>query len=127
MPASSGPPNACFVESVSALMPRMDTGSEAASPTFPSFVLRRHPRRPHWARTVLPAGTSAGLSTIDAESSDVPVSLPPGLGATPQAVSVFLRGGPVAAARSLPIVGLRRVGRSPAVGLLSRRAPPLRG
>ena len=101
-------PNACFVESVAALLRRMDAGSEAESPRLLSYYVGTPRTRGH---TVLLFGTRGGLSAIDPESSDEPIRLPAYLGANPRAISAYLRGGPVAAARTLPILC---AGKSPA-------------
>jgi hypothetical protein len=95
------PPNACFVGSVAALLKRMAVGAEAASPSLLSYYVETPGGR--LGHTVLLFSTSAGLSAIDSESSERPVSLPTKLGGDPKVLSAFLRGGPVSSARTLPI------------------------
>jgi hypothetical protein len=100
-PASRRPPNACFVESVSALLQRLAVGGEAASPRLLSYYVDTPGGR--LGHTVLLFGTSAGLFAVDPEDSDRPERLPAELGGDPGALSAYLRGGPVAAARTIPI------------------------
>jgi hypothetical protein len=100
------PPNACFVESVAALLRRLAVGGEAASPRLLSYYVDTPGGR--LGHTVLIFGTAAGLSAIDAEASDKPVSLPAELGTDPRILSAYLRGAPVAAARTIPIPCGRR-------------------
>jgi hypothetical protein len=99
---SARPRNACFVESVAALNRRIASGGEAASPSLLSYYVDTPQGR--LGHTVLLFGTSAGLSAIDSDDSSRTVLLPADLGADPRAVSAYLRGGPVAAARTIPIV-----------------------
>jgi hypothetical protein len=105
VPDSARPRNGCFVESVGALNRRIASGGEAASPSLLSYYVDTPQGR--LGHTVLLFGTAAGLFAIDSDDSDRPVQLPRDLGADPRAVSAYLRGGPVAAARTLPIVGTR--------------------
>jgi hypothetical protein len=105
-PAFPKPRNACFVESVAALNRRIAAGDEAASPSLLSYYVDTPEGR--LGHTVLLFRTTAGLSAIDADESDRPVLLPGGLGADLREVSAYLRGGPVAAARTIPIVCVRK-------------------
>ncbi len=100
------PPNACFVESVAALLRRLEVGDEAASPMLLSYYVDAQGRR--LGHTVLVFGTAGGLSAIDPEVSDRPVNLPAGLGGDPRALSAYLRGAPVAAVRTIPLACGRR-------------------
>jgi hypothetical protein len=99
--ASRRPPNACFVESVAALLRRLAVGNEASSPRLMSYYVDTPFGR--LGHTVLVFGTASGLAAIDPEASGRPESLPPELGSDPGALSAYLRGGPVAAARTIPI------------------------
>ncbi len=104
-PGTARPRNGCFVESVAALNRRIASGGEAASPTLLFYYVDTPQGR--LGHTVLLFGTSAGLFALDSDDSDRPVRLPRDLGADPRTVSAYLRGGPVAAARMLPIAGTR--------------------
>jgi hypothetical protein len=105
-PAPRRPRNACFVESVAELNRRIASGAEAASPMLLSYYVDTPGGR--LGHTVLLFRTSAGLSAIDADESDRPIPLPGELGADARALSAYLRGGPVAAARTIPIACPRR-------------------
>ncbi len=121
-PGSRRPPNACFVESVAALLRRLAVGDEAASPRLLSYYVdTRYGRLGH---TVLVFGTASGLAAIDPEASGLPERLPAELGADPRAISAYLRGGPVAAARTIPL-GCPRKPASPGqwVALAPQSAP----
>jgi hypothetical protein len=100
-PPARRPRNACFVESVSELNRRIASGEEAGSPMLLSYYVDTPGGR--LGHTVLLFRTSSGLSAIDADESDRPIPLPRDLGADARALSAYLRGGPVAAARTLPI------------------------
>jgi hypothetical protein len=100
-PPSRRPPNACFVESVAALLRRLAVGDEAASPRLLSYYVDTQFGR--LGHTVLVFSTATGLAAIDPEASGRPERLPADLGADPAALSAYLRGGPVAAARTVPI------------------------
>jgi hypothetical protein len=102
-PASPRPRNGCFVESVAALNRRLAGGYEAASPRLLSYYVETTGGR--LGHTVLLFGTAAGLSAIDPGVSDLPVEVPSDLAGDPAQVSAFLRGRPVAYARTLPITG----------------------
>jgi hypothetical protein len=105
-PPGRRPPNACFVESVSELLRRLAVGGEAASPRLLSYYVdTRFGRLGH---TVLVFGTDSGLEAVDPEASNRPQILPAELGADPRALSAFLRGGPVADARMIPIACPRK-------------------
>jgi hypothetical protein len=117
---SAKPRNACFIESVAALTRRISAGGEAVSPSLLSYYVDTPQGR--LGHTVLLFGTSAGLSAIDADDSDRPVPVPTDLGADPRVVSAYLRGGPVAAARTIPIVWTRKPPREWAS--LSSSRPP---
>ncbi len=96
------PPNACMPGSVAAFLRRLAVGSETAAPRLLFYYVDAEgARRGH---TVLLFSAGGHLSAVDAETSDRPVSLPDSLGTDPRAISAFLRGGPVAAARTLPIL-----------------------
>lgn len=105
-PSRGRPPNACFVESVEALKRRISAGGDARSPQLLSYYVDTSAGR--LGHTVLLFGTAVGLSAIDAESSDRPVSLPADLGADLRTVAAYLRGGPVSAARAIPILCARQ-------------------
>jgi hypothetical protein len=100
-PAARRPPNACFVESVSALLQRLAVGGEAASPRLLSYYVDTQFGR--LGHTVLVFGTASGLAAIDPEASGLPERLPAELGTDPRAISAYIRGGPVAAARTIPL------------------------
>jgi hypothetical protein len=100
------PRNACFVESVGELNRRVASGGEAGSPMLLSYYVDTPGGR--LGHTVLLFRTSSGMSAIDADESDRAMPIPGDLGADARAVSAYLRGGPVAAARTLPIAGPRR-------------------
>jgi hypothetical protein len=102
-PAVRRPRNACFVESVAVLNRRVASGGEAGSPMLLSYYVDTPGGR--LGHTVLLFRTSSGLSAIDADESDGPIAIPGDLGADARAVSAYLRGGPVAAARTLSIAG----------------------
>jgi hypothetical protein len=99
---SSGvPPNACFIESVSALFRRVAAGGRADAPKLLSYYMNTPAG---WrGHTVLVFGDKDGLSALDPEYSQRPIRLPSILGGEPKAWSEYLRGGPIAAARTLPI------------------------
>jgi hypothetical protein len=114
-----GPPhlrplNGCFVESVGALFRIMAVGGRADSPRLLSYYVDTPIGR--LGHTVLLFETQRGLSVVDAESSDRPVSLPAYLGTDPRTLSAFLRGGPVSDARTLAIQERRKL---PAAGQLA--------
>jgi hypothetical protein len=100
------PRNACFVESVAELNRRIASGGEAASPMLLSYYVDTPGGR--LGHTVLLFRTSAGLTAIDADDSDRAIPIPGDLGADARALSAYLRGGPVAAARTIPIAGPRK-------------------
>jgi hypothetical protein len=100
-PSSLKPRNACFVESVAALNRRITAGGETAAPSLLFYYVDTPEGR--LGHTVLLFGTSGGRFAVDEDNSDKPVLLPPDLGREPLAVSAYLRGGPVASARTLPI------------------------
>ena len=104
-PFSARPRNACFVESVAALNRRIAAGGEANSPRLLSYYVDTPGGR--LGHTVLLFGTAGGLAAIDADDSDRPEALPVELGTDPRALSAYLRGGPVAAARTIPVVCAR--------------------
>lgn len=95
------PPNACFEESVAALFRRVASGGETRAPRLLFYYVDTPGGR--LGHTVLLYGTRSGLAVIDAEASERPVDVPSYLGSDPRAVSGFLRGGPVAAARTLTV------------------------
>jgi hypothetical protein len=101
VPVPSRPPNACFVESIAALLRRVAFGGEAGSPQLLSYYVDTPGGR--LGHTVLIFTTRGGLEAVDAELSEAPVSIPETLGTDPRAVSAFLWGKRVAAARTLPI------------------------
>jgi len=101
-PAMRRPPNACFVESVAALYRRIAAGGEARSPRLLSYYVDTPEGR--LGHTVLLFETSAGLSAVDADDSERPVDVPREVGRDPRGVSAYLRGGPISAARTFPIV-----------------------
>jgi hypothetical protein len=105
-PAAPRPRNACFIESVAALNRRVASGGEASAPRLLSYYVDTPGGR--LGHTVLLFGTAAGLSAVNADDSDRPVLVPPDLVGDPRAVSAYLRGGPVSAARTLPIAGAHR-------------------
>jgi hypothetical protein len=94
-------PNGCFIESVAALRRRLITGGQADRPRLLSFYADTPAGR--LGHTVLVYSTSDGAQAIDAERSERPVRLPPGLGDNALALARFIRGGEVAAARVLPV------------------------
>jgi hypothetical protein len=104
--ASRRPPNACFVESVAALYRRMSAGGVADSPRLLSYYVDTPGGR--LGHTVLIFDTARGLSAVDSDESDRPVSVPFDLASDPRAMSAYLRGGPVSAARTFPIVVPRK-------------------
>jgi hypothetical protein len=105
-PSKPKPRNACFEESVAALNRRISAGGEAVSPRLLSYYVDTPTGR--LGHTVLLFATAGGMWAIDAEESDRPVVLPSDLGGDPRLVSAFLRGGPVAAARTFPIAPTRK-------------------
>jgi hypothetical protein len=109
----SGPPpaNACFVESISALLQRTALGGEADAPELLSYYVDTPFGR--LGHTVLLYGTRGGLAAVDPGSPGRPVILPATLGADPRAISAYLWGKPVAAARTLPV---RFAGKAPPPG-----------
>lgn len=106
LPAPARLRNGCFIESVAALARRVGGGEEAGSPRLLSYYVDTPQGR--LGHTVLLFDTAAGLSCVDAEDSDRVVLLPSELGTDPRALSGYLRGAPVAAARTLPIVCARK-------------------
>ena len=95
------PPNACFVESVSFLLRRMMSGQETRSPELLSYYVDTPFGR--LGHTVLVFSTARGIQAADPEVSASPVEIPPWVGAEPGALSAYLRGRPVSAARALPV------------------------
>lgn len=121
-PGARTPPNACFVESIAALLRRVARGGEAGSPELLSYYVDTPGGR--LGHTVLVFSTRGGLAAVDPGSSERLVSLPATLGNDPRSLSAYLWGKPVPAARTLPI---RFTGKAPAPGrwaaLASRAAP----
>ena len=95
------PPNACMPGSVAALLKRLAVGGETGSPRLLFYYVKAGGAR--HGHTVLLFSAGGHLSAVDAEASERPVSLPDSLGADPRSISAYLRGGPVVAARTLPI------------------------
>jgi hypothetical protein len=98
-PRPRRPRNACFVESVARLLERMTAGSQTLSPELLLYYVDTPQGR--LGHTVLVYGTSRGLAAEDPEVSAVPVAIPQEVGREPLALSTYLRGAPVAAARTL--------------------------
>jgi hypothetical protein len=99
-------PNGCFIESVAALFRRVAAGGEAQAPRLLSYYIDTpFGRQGH---TVLLFAAKGGLAAVDPELSERPVAIPAKLGSNPRALSAYLRGGPVASARTLPIECARR-------------------
>ena len=116
------PPNACFEESVAALLRRAALGGEAGSPELLSYYVDTPAGR--LGHTVLVFSTQGGLAAVDPGSSERPVSLPATLGGDPRSLSAYLWGKPVSSARALPI---RFPGKAPSPGrwaALPPRAAP---
>jgi hypothetical protein len=107
------PRNACFEESVGALRRRLAGGGRADSPSLLSYYVDTPVGR--LGHTVLVFGTASGLLAVDADESDRPIPLPPEVGADPLAISAYLRGGPVSAARTIPIAPAGRADRWAAI------------
>lgn len=105
-PEPRRPRNACFVESVAELDRRIASGGEAGSPMLLSYYVDTPGGR--LGHTVLLFRTSIGLSAIDADESDRPIPIPGDLGSDARTLSAYLRGGPVAAARTIPIACPRK-------------------
>ena len=95
------PPNACFVESVAELLQRVALGGEADSPRLLSYYVDTPFGR--LGHTVLVYGTRGGLAAVDPDAPGRPVMIPASLGGEPRAISAYLRGKPVSAARALPV------------------------
>lgn len=106
VPATVRPRNACFEESVGALNRRLAAGGEAATPSLLSYYVDTPGGR--LGHTVLLFRTTAGLSAVDPDSSEHPIAVPGDIGSDPRALSIFLRGGPVAAARTIPVPSPQR-------------------
>lgn len=96
------PPNACFLDCLAALRRRRAAGAEAASPRLLSYYVDTPMGR--LGHTVLVFGEGSAQAAVDPARSIQPVPLPPALEGDPKAISRYLRGGEVAAARELPIV-----------------------
>jgi hypothetical protein len=96
------PPNACFVESVAFLLRRMEAGEETVHPELLSYYVKTATAL--YGHTVLIFGMERGLVAVDPDVSPRPVELPPRLWTDPLALSAFLRGGRVSAARTLPLM-----------------------
>jgi hypothetical protein len=119
---SDGLPNGCFVESVAALVRRIAVGGEADAPRLLSYYVDTPAgRRGH---TVLVFNARGCLSAIDPELSERPVEFPAYLGADPRSLSAYLRGGPVAAARMLPIGRFENMAPASKWAALRRPQPP---
>ncbi|HEY5227375.1 MAG TPA: hypothetical protein VIJ19_02485, partial [Opitutaceae bacterium] len=114
---ASRPRNACFVESAARLFERMTTGAQMLSPELLLYYVDTPQGR--LGHTVLIYGTARGLAAEDPEASALPVAIPDGVGRDPLALSAYLRGGPVAAARTLVLRGIR-----PQPVLCAASAPP---
>jgi hypothetical protein len=109
--ASRAPPNSCVEESIAALARRVMVGGQADSPRLLFYYVDTPGGR--LGHTVLLFTAQGGLEAVDAESSERPIIVPSYLGADPRSISTYLRGGPVAAARTLPILF---TGKAPSAG-----------
>jgi hypothetical protein len=117
-PSGVSPPNACFLDCVAALRRRAASGAEAATPRLLTFYADTPAgRRGH---TVLLFGAGGAEQALDPARSPAPVALPAGLGGDPRAISRYLRGGEVAAARELPL----RLPPAPGAGWRWAERPP---
>jgi len=101
LPAKAVPPNACLEESLQALSRRLAVGGETSAPRLLFYYVNAPSRL--LGHTVLLYRTSKGLFSIDPQVSQTPVGVPSSLGDDLRAISEYLRGGPVASARSLPL------------------------
>ena len=99
-PAGS-PPNACFLDCLAALRKRIAAGAEAAAPRLVSYYVDTPTGR--LGHTILVFGEGRARLAVDPVRSPLPMPLPPGLDRDPKAISRYLRGGEVAAARELPV------------------------
>jgi hypothetical protein len=117
-PSGVSPPNACFIDCVAALRKRVAFGAEAAAPLLLSYYADTPSgRRGH---TVLLFGAAGAEEALDPARSPEPVRLPSELGGDPRAISRYLRGGAVAAARELPL----RLPPAPGAGWRCAELPP---
>lgn len=116
------PPNACFIESVAALFRRVSAGGEARAPRLLSYYVDTPlGRRGH---TVLVFGTKDGVSAVDPEMSERPMRIPAYMGRDPRSLSAYLRGGPIADARTLAISGPGGPGLGGQLALIPRSRDP---
>ena len=119
---SQTPPNACFIESVAALSRRLSAGGEARSPRLLSYYVDTPSgRRGH---TVLVFGAGDGVSAVDPEVSERPMKIPAHLGWDPRTLSAYLRGGPVADARTLAISSPSGPGPGGQLAMIPRNRDP---
>jgi hypothetical protein len=95
------PPKACVEESLLALERRVAVGGEALAPRLLFYYVSTPFGR--LGHTVLIFRTARGLSAIDPQLSPRPVGVPPDIADNLLSVSEFLRGAPVASARTLPL------------------------
>ncbi len=102
VPASVHPPKACVEESLRALNQRLAFGRDTQAPQLLFYYVSTPSGR--LGHTVLLFRTGQGLAAIDPELSPDPVEVPRNLGNNLVSISEYLRGAPVASARSLPIV-----------------------
>jgi hypothetical protein len=93
--------NGCFVESISCLLARMASGQEVVSPRLLSYYVDT--RVGVLGHTVLLFGTHRGLAVVDPEVSPRPLAIPAEVGDNPMALSAYIRGSRVSAARTLPL------------------------
>jgi len=102
VPASVHPPMACVEESLRALDQRLALGRDTRTPQLLFYYVSTPSGR--LGHTVLLFRTALGLAAVDPELSPEPVEVPRSLGNNLVSISEYLRGAPVASARSLPIV-----------------------
>src|ERR1700690_1474532 len=119
---SQTPPNACFIESVASLFQRLSAGGEARAPRLLSYYVDTpFGQRGH---TVLVFGTRDGVSAVDPEISERPMKIPAYLARDPRTLSAYLRGGPIAGARTLAISSPSGPGLGSQLAMIPRNRDP---
>ena len=100
-PGSRPPPNACLLECLADLRRRIAIGAQADSPRLLFFYVDTPTGR--LGHTVLLFGLAGGVAADDPDHPAGPIRLPAGLGDDARSIAAYLRGGPVAAVRVLPL------------------------
>jgi hypothetical protein len=111
------PPNGCFIASAAAYFRRIALGNRMEAPELLLYYVDTPGgRRGH---TVLVFEAEHGLSAVDPDVSPRAVRIPAYVGSNPRSLAAYLRDGPIAVVRVLPI-GFRARPSGPWAGLPSK-------